>query len=179
MEEADAPYPAPLCEGRPRSPAASAGDDAAHSLSATLFQPVGPGGAEEALYDSESMRPFVGLELGEDAIPDESTILRFRHLLERHGLAGKLFDIVGRHLEAMGVVVNSGTIVDATIIAAPPSSKYKAKARDPEMRQTCKGNEWHFGMKLHIGTDVRGIVHSVTATHAAGRYQAIAGAAAR
>ena len=123
-------------------------------------------GAEEALYDSESMRRFVGLELGEDAIPDESTILRFRHLLERHGLAGKLFAIVGKHLQAKGLVVKSGTIVDATIIAAPPSTKNRDKARDPEMRQGRKGKEWHFGMKLHIGTDTRGTVHSVTATHA-------------
>lgn len=124
-------------------------------------------GAEEALYDSESMRRFVGLELGEDAIPDESTILRFRHLLERRGLAGTLFALVGEHLEAQGLVVKSGTIVDATIIAAPPSTKNRAKARDPEMRQARKGKEWHFGMKLHIGTDPRGTVHSVTATHAA------------
>lgn len=122
--------------------------------------------AEEALYDSESMRRFVGLELGEDTIPDESTILRFRHLLERHDLAGKLFQIVGKHLEDKGLIVKSGTIVDATIIAAPPSTKNQAKARDPEMRQTRKGKEWHFGMKLHIGTDTKGTVHSVTATHA-------------
>lgn len=122
--------------------------------------------AEEALYDSESMRRFVGLELGEDTIPDESTILRFRHLLERHGLAAKLFKIVGKHLEDKGLVVKSGTIVDATIIAAPPSTKNQAKARDPEMRQGRKGKEWHFGMKLHVGTDTRGTVHSVTATHA-------------
>lgn len=123
-------------------------------------------GMEEALYDSESMRRFAGLELGEDVIPDESTILRFRHLLERHGLAGKLFAIVGEHLDAKGLVVRSGTIVDATLIAAPPSTKNQAKARDPEMRQTRKGKDWHFGMKVHIGTDVRGTVHSVTATHA-------------
>lgn len=122
--------------------------------------------AEEALYDSESMRRFVGLELGEDAIPDESTILRFRHLLERHSLAGKLFAIVGKHLQAKRPVVKSGTIVDATIIAAPPSTKNRDKARDPEMRQTRKGRKWHFGMKLHIGSDARGTVHSVTATHA-------------
>ena len=122
--------------------------------------------AEEALYDSESMRCFVGLELGEDTIPDESTILRFRHLLERHDLAGKLFKIVGKHLDDKGLIVKSGTIVDATLIAAPPSTKNQARARDPEMRQTRKGKDWHFGMKLHIGTDPKGTVHSVTATHA-------------
>ena len=122
--------------------------------------------AEEALYDSESMRCFVGLELGEDTIPDESTILRFRHLLERHELAGKLFRIVGKHLDDKGLIVKSGTIVDATLIAAPPSTKNQARARDPEMRQTRKGKDWHFGMKLHIGTDPKGTVHSVTATHA-------------
>lgn len=123
-------------------------------------------GAEEALYDSESMRRFAGLELGEDTIPDESSILRFRHLVEGHGLAKALFGLIGAELQAKGLVVKSGTIVDATIIAAPPSTKNRAKARDPEMRSTRKGNQWHFGMKLHVGTDPRGIVHSLTATHA-------------
>ena len=100
------------------------------------------------MYDSESMRRFVGLELGEDTIPDESTILRFRHLLERHELARKLFGIVGKHLEGKGLIVKSGTILDTTLIAAPPSTKNRAKARDPEMRQTRKDKERHFGMKL-------------------------------
>lgn len=123
-------------------------------------------GAEEALYDSEAMRRFAGLELGEDTVPDESSILRFRHLLERHGLARELFELIGAELQGKDLVVRSGTIVDATIIAAPPSTKNRAKARDPEMRQTRKGKSWYFGMKLHVGTDTRGIVHSLTATHA-------------
>lgn len=121
---------------------------------------------EESLYDSESMRRFADLELGEDTIPDESTILRFRHLLERHGLAEELFNTVNDYLDAQGLTMKSGTIVDATIVAAPPSTKNKDKARDPEMRQTRKGKEWHFGMKLHVGTDKQGIVHTVTGTHA-------------
>jgi IS5 family transposase len=124
-------------------------------------------GAEEALYDSEAMRRFAGLELGEDAIPDESSILRFRHLLERYRLADQIFALVGEHLEAKGLMVKAGTIVDATLIAAPPSTKNRARARDPEMRQTRKGKDWHFGMKLHVGTDTNGTVHSLTATHAA------------
>ena len=124
-------------------------------------------GMEEALYDSESMRRFAGLELGVDAIPDESTILRFRHLLERNGLAQGIFTAVNAHLDKQGLTLKSGTIVDATIIAAPPSTKNDAQVRDPEMRQTRKGQQWHFGMKLHVGTDTRGVVHTVTATHAA------------
>lgn len=123
-------------------------------------------GMEEALYDSESMRRFAGLELGVDRIPDESTILRFRHLLERHGLAEAIFVAVNKHLADQGLTLKSGTIVDATIIAAPPSTKNREQTRDPEMRQTRKGKQWHFGMKLHVGTDVGGLVHSLTATHA-------------
>lgn len=122
---------------------------------------------EDGLYDSEAMRRFAGLELGEDAIPDESTILRFRHLLEGHGLAEALFEAVNAHLGERGLVLKTGTIVDATLIAAPPSTKNRAKARDPEMRQARKGRQWHFGMKLHVGTDLRGVVHSLHATDAA------------
>ena len=123
--------------------------------------------AEDAIYDSESMRRFAGVELGDDVVPDETTILRFRHLLERHGLTKAIFDAIGGLLEARGLLLRAGTIVDATIIAAPSSTKNAAATRDPEMKQTRKGNNWHFGMKLHIGTDKRGIVHSVTATNAA------------
>jgi IS5 family transposase len=123
-------------------------------------------GAEDALYDSESMRRFAGIELAEDAIPDESTILRFRHLLERHGLTEQIFAEVRGLLEEKRLLLKSDTIVDATIIAAPPSTKNAEKARDPEMHQTRKGKEWHFGMKAHVGTDTRGIVHSVVTTPA-------------
>ena len=123
--------------------------------------------AEDALYDSEAMRRFVGLELSEDAIPDETTILRFRHLLEQHQLTAQLFDAVRGLLEAKGLLLKSGTIVDATILAAPSSTKNATQTRDPEMRQTRKGTTWYFGMKVHVGTDPRGLVHSLTTTDAA------------
>jgi IS5 family transposase len=122
--------------------------------------------AEDALYDSESMRRFAGIELAEDTIPDESTILRFRHLLEAHHLTERIFAEVRGLLEERRLLLKSGTIVDATIIAAPPSTKNADKARDPEMHQTKKGKDWHFGMKAHVGTDKRGIVHSLTTTPA-------------
>lgn len=123
--------------------------------------------AEDSLYDIESMRRFAGIELESDAIPDESTILRFRHLLEEHQLAEQIFAEVRKLLERRNLLLKSGTIVDATIIAAPPSTKNQQKARDPEMHQTRKGKQWHFGMKAHIGCDKRGIVHTVTTTDAA------------
>lgn len=119
--------------------------------------------AEDALYDIESMRRFAGIELAEDTIPDESTILRFRHLLEQHRLTEAIFAEVRNLLENRGLLLRSGTIVDATIIAAPTSTKNEKHERDPEMHQTMKGKDWHFGMKLHIGTDKRGVVHSVAA----------------
>src|SRR3970282_1014097 len=122
--------------------------------------------AEDSLYDSESMRRFAGIELAEDVIPDESTILRFRHLLEEHRLTETIFGAIRALLEERRLLLKSGTIVDATIIAAPPSTKNAEKARDPEMHQGRKGKEWHFGMKAHVGTDRRGIVHSLTTTHA-------------
>ncbi len=122
---------------------------------------------EDALYDSESMRRFAGIELIDDAIPDESTILRFRHLLERHQLTQKLFELVRSLLEQKRLLLKSGTIVDATIIDAPPSTKNEAKARDPEMKQGKKNlREWRFGMKAHVGTDRRGIVHTLVTTAA-------------
>jgi IS5 family transposase len=123
--------------------------------------------AEDAIYDSESMRRFARVELGEDKIPDESTILRFRHLLEKHQLTEAIFEAVKDLLTERQLLLRAGTIVDATIIAAPSSTKNATKTRDPEMKQTRKGGSWHFGMKLHIGTDRRGTVHSLTATHAA------------
>jgi transposase, IS5 family len=122
--------------------------------------------AEDAIYDSESMRRFARVELGDEVVPDESTILRFRHLLEKHGLTQAIFDSIAGLLEERRLLLRSGTIVDATIIAAPSSTKNASATRDPEMKQTRKGKNWHFGMKLHIGTDPRGIVHTVRATHA-------------
>jgi len=124
-------------------------------------------GAEDALYDSESMRRFAGVELGEEAIADESSILRFRHLLERHSLTERLFAEVRALLEERRLLLKAGTIVDATIINAPSSTKNANRMRDPEMRSTRKGNQWYFGMKWHIGADLRGTVHSLTATDGA------------
>jgi IS5 family transposase len=123
--------------------------------------------AEDALYDSESMRRFARVELGDDVVPDETSILRFRHLLERHQLTAAVFAAVADLLEERRLLLRAGTIVDATIIAAPSSTKNASKSRDPEMKQTRKGNNWHFGMKLHIGADKCGLVHTVTATDAA------------
>ena len=122
--------------------------------------------AEDAIYDSESMRRFAGVELGDDVVPDETTILRFRHLLETHQLTGAIFTAIQGLLEEKRLLLKQGTIVDATIIAAPSSTKNATDARDPEMHQTFKGKSWHFGMKLHVGTDLRGTVHHVTATAA-------------
>ena len=122
--------------------------------------------AEDAIYDGEAMRRFARVELGEDVAPDESTILRFRHLLERHGLTKAIFDTVAGLLAERRLLLRAGTIVDATIIAAPSSTKNAAATRDPEMKQTRKGRTWYFGMQLHIGADKRGIVHTVTATDA-------------
>ena len=122
---------------------------------------------EDSLYDSESMRRFAGIELSEDAIPDETTILRFRHLLEKHYLTQAIFGQIRTLLEQKRLLLKSGTIVDATIIDAPPSTKNEAKARDPEMKQGKKNaREWHFGMKAHVGTDVNGLVHTLVTTHA-------------
>lgn len=122
---------------------------------------------EESLYDMRVMREFVGIDLGEEPVPDETTVCKFRHLLEEHDLTEKLFLTVNHYLALKGMKVNSGTIVDATIISAPSSTKNKDNQRDPEMNQVKKGNEWHFGMKMHIGVDSRsGIIHSVKSTSA-------------
>jgi IS5 family transposase len=122
---------------------------------------------EEALYDSASLRAFVGIDLGQEPVPDETTILRFRHLLEKHELGRKIFEEVGKLLQDKGLKLSTGTIVDATIIAAPSSTKNREQARDPEMHQTKKGNDWHFGMKAHIGVDRQSkLIHSVVATAA-------------
>src|SRR5258707_11570163 len=120
--------------------------------------------AEDAIYDSESMRRFARVELGDEVVPDETTILRFRHLLEQHELTQAIFEEIQALLEERRLWLRSGTIVDATIIAAPSSTKNASASRDPEMKQTRKGRNWHFGMKLHIGADKRGIVHTVRAT---------------
>ena len=124
-------------------------------------------GAEEALYESVSMCRFVGIDLGREPVPDETTILKFRHLLEKYHLGKKLFREVRRHLESQGVKVTQGTIVDATIINAPSSTKNKEGKRDPDMHQTKKGNQWYFGMKAHIGVDSKTkVIHAVVATAA-------------
>lgn len=122
---------------------------------------------EEALYDSLAMRGFVGIDLGREPAPDETTVCRFRHLLEAHDLGTRIFEEVHVYLEAKGLKVATGTIVDATIINAPSSTKNADKARDPDMHQTKKGNQWYFGMKAHIGVDSRTkIIHAVVATAA-------------
>jgi IS5 family transposase len=124
-------------------------------------------GVEEALYDSQAMRRFVGIDLGHEPVPDETTVCRFRHLLEKHDLGRRLFEEVQRHLAAKGMKVSTGTIVDATIINAPSSTKNAEKARDPDMHQTKKGNQWYFGMKAHLGVDSRlKLIHAVVATPA-------------
>src|SRR5262249_22751015 len=123
--------------------------------------------AEDAIYDSESMRRFARIELSRDVVPDETTILRFRHLLEQHGLTAAIFEAVKTLLVEQQLLLKAGTIVGATVIAAPSSTKNATQTRDPEMRQARKGKTWHFGMKLHVGTDLKGRVHTVTATHAA------------
>jgi IS5 family transposase len=119
-------------------------------------------GAEDALYDSPALRGFAGVDLGRAAAPDETTILNFRHLLETHDLCGKILDAVNLYLDRKGIRISTGTIVDATIIAAPSSTKNEKKERDPEMHQTKKGNQYYFGAKAHIGVDSKeGVVHSV------------------
>jgi len=122
---------------------------------------------EDALYEIESMRRFAGLELCEDRLPDETTILKFRHRLEKHRLTDELFAVVNAHLQEHGLQVSKGTMVDATLVAASPSTKNAAGERDPDMHQTRKGKQWHFGMKIHAGADVdSGAAHTVTVTAA-------------
>ena len=124
-------------------------------------------GIEDTLYDSESVRRFCLGNAALESIPDATTIARFRHVLERHKLQEKLFELVRKKLETAGIMTKTGTIVDATIIHAPSSTKNESKSRDPEMSQTRKGNQWYFGMKCHIGVDEESTtVHTVTATTA-------------
>jgi IS5 family transposase len=124
-------------------------------------------GVEEAFYESATLRRFAGVDLGVAPAPDETTVLRFRHLLENHDLGGEMLETVNQHLEAKGIRIATGTIVDASILHAPSSTKNEKKQRDPEMHQTKKGKQWFFGLKTHIGVDSKeGHVHSA-ATSAA------------
>jgi transposase, IS5 family len=125
---------------------------------------------EEALYDSAVMRSFVGIDLGREPVPDETTVCKFRHLLEQHQLGGQMLEAVNLHLQSQGVRITTGTIVDATIIHAPSSTKNREQKRDPEMHQTRKGKQWYFGMKAHVGVDSKTkLIHTalVTAAHVA------------
>ena len=123
--------------------------------------------AEEALYDIESMRNFAGLELIVDAIPDETTLLKFRRLIEKHELSRTLFEAINHYLIDKGIQVSQGSMIDATIVQAPSSTKNKEKKRDPEMHSTKKNNQHYFGMKIHIGTDVNSnVIHTATVTAA-------------
>jgi IS5 family transposase len=122
---------------------------------------------EDALIEVPTMRRFAGIDLISERIPDETTILAFRHLLEKHNLGEQIFETVKAHLKAKGMAMKQGTIIDATLIAAPSSTKNKKGERDPEMHQTKKGNQWYFGMKVHIGVDKdTGLIHSVETTAA-------------
>ena len=122
---------------------------------------------EEALYDWSVMRGFVDIDLGCEAVPDETTVCKFRHLLEQHGLGEQILGTVNLHLQAKGVRITTGTIVDATILHAPTSTKNRQQQRDPEMHQTRKGKQWYFGMKAHVGVDSKTkIIHTAVATAA-------------
>jgi len=122
---------------------------------------------EETLYDSGVMRQFVGIDLGHEPVPDETTACKFRHLLEEHQLGEQILGTVNLHLQAQGVRITTGTIVDATILHAPSSTKNREQQRDPEMHQTKKGNQWYFGMKAHVGVDSKTkIIHTAVATAA-------------
>lgn len=122
---------------------------------------------EEALYDSASMRRFAGIDLGIEPVPDETTVCKFRHLLERNGMGKTLLRAMNTYLRENGIKVGNGTIVDATIISAPSSTKNQDKKRDPEMHQTAKGKQWYFGMKAHVGVDSKTkIIHTIKASAA-------------
>lgn len=124
-------------------------------------------GIEDAIYDSQAIRRFVGIDLGREAAPDATTLLKFRRLLEEKALTDAIFNAINAHLAEKGLFLRQGTVVDATIIAAPPSTKNRSGERDPQMHQAKKGNHWHFGMKAHIGADVEsGLVHTVIGTAA-------------
>ena len=131
-----------------------------------LFYNLSDPAMEDALYEIASMRTFAGLTLS-GALPDETTILNFRHLLEKHGLSQKLFESINEELRHQGLLLQQGTLVDASILSAPTSTKNSKGERDPEMHQTKKGNQWYFGMKMHIGADEsKGVVHTLEVTPA-------------
>jgi IS5 family transposase len=122
-------------------------------------------GVEDAVYDSQAVRGFVGLDLTHESAPDATTLLKFRRLLEKHNMARRSFDEINGHLASTGLMMREGTIVDGTLIAAPPSTKNRDEKRDPEMHQSKKGKNWFFGMKAHIGVDARsGLTHTVVTT---------------
>ena len=122
---------------------------------------LGDEAIEDALYDSQAMRNFTGIDLAHDRVPDETTVLNFRHLLDRHDLCKAIFEEINQLLRERGIQMREGTMVDATIIAAPPSTKNQSRKRSPEMHQTKKGNHWYFGMKAHVGSDPKSrTVHS-------------------
>lgn len=122
---------------------------------------------EDAVYDSQALRDFIGIDLSCESVPDATTLLKFRHLLQKHDLTRELFEQINAHLAEQGLLMRAGTIVDATILAAPSSTKNKKGERDPQMHQTQKGKQWHFGMKAHIGVDAdSGLVHTVIGTAA-------------
>jgi len=124
-------------------------------------------GIEDAIYDSQAIRKFVGIDLGRESAPDATTLLKFRHLLEAKGLTRNIFDVINMHLAKKGLLMREGTIVDATLISAPSSTKNAEGTRDPEMHQAKKGNQWYFGMKAHVGVDMEsGLVHTVVGTAA-------------
>jgi IS5 family transposase len=124
-------------------------------------------GIEDAIYDSQALRGFIGIDLNREAAPDATTLLKFRRLLETHGLTQGIFSAINTHLAEKGLLLKAGTVVDATIIAAPSSTKNREGERDPDMHQTRKGNQWYFGMKAHIGVDANsGLTHTVVATSA-------------
>lgn len=131
------------------------------------YAPLADEVLEDAIYDSQMLRNFVGVDLSHESVPDATTLLGFRHLLEEHGLTKTLFETVNSHRREHGLLLNKGTLIDATILAAPSSTKNKKKARDPQMHQTRKGKQWYFGMKAHIGADAdSGLVHTLVGTAA-------------
>jgi len=122
-------------------------------------------GIEDAIYDSQAIRGFVGIDLTHESAPDATTLLKFRRLLEKHNLTRRIFDEINAHLGSKGLMMREGTIVDATLIAAPPSTKNRDEKRDPEMHQSKKGKNWFFGMKAHIGVDAKsGLAHTLVTT---------------
>jgi IS5 family transposase len=128
---------------------------------------LGDEACEEALYDVPAFRDFCRIDLGRERVPDATTLLQFRHLLEKHEIGAALFAKVGELLQAQGMKLSGGTIVDATLIAAPPSTKNEQQSRDPEMHQSKKGKQWHFGMKVHIGVDSQSGSSTAPASHRA------------